>query len=65
MSTPSPYFEGTPIHLKLRGPNPNSKMGKDGTTNRLEPEGPKFCDWNAGVWFRATQWCDFITKFSG
>ena len=40
-------------------------MGKGGKVNRLEPEGPKFCNWNVGVWFRATGWYDFIAKFNG
>ena len=40
-------------------------MGKGGTVNRLEPEGPKFYDWNVGVWFRATGWHEFIKTFSG
>ena len=33
--------------------------------NRLEPEGPKFCDWNVGFWFRVAWWYEFIKKFSG
>ena len=40
-------------------------MGKGGKVNRLEPEGPKFYNWNARVWFRAARWYGFITKFSG
>lgn len=40
-------------------------MGKGGTVNRLEPGGPKFCDWKVGVWFRVAGWYGFIAKFSG
>ena len=45
--------------------NSCSKMGKGGMVNRLEPEGPKYCNWNTGVWFRAAGWYEFIEKFSG
>ena len=61
----SSYFGGTTILFILRGANPNLKMGKGGTVNRLEPEGPEFCDWNVGVWFRVAGWYKFITKSSG
>jgi hypothetical protein len=40
-------------------------MGKGGKVNILEPEGPDFCNWNAGVWFRATRWYNFVAKFNG
>ena len=40
-------------------------MGKGGKVNKLEPKGPDFCNWNAGVWFRAAGWYNFVTKFSG
>ena len=45
--------------------NPISKMGKRGKVNILEPEGLELCNWNVGVWFRATGWYDCVTKFSG
>ena len=40
-------------------------MGKGGKVNILEPQGPEFCNWNTGVWFRVVGWYDFVTNFSG